>query len=203
MTNFIRKLALRALVTLSAVTAPWVALAAYNILQNPNGSTCFADASESNAVLCFFAGRAVRNTAPDGTGPELWTFDQKEYTLYLADLGTAGSALIAIDVTGKVVRVSTTWGTTLTSASAVMSMYRFTAASLATNGNFAAQAASTRVAAFSITAPTTSVNGGRVADDTIFQTVGMGDVIAVDTDGGPGNAVPGYITLTIRATGAQ
>lgn len=199
MNNFIRKWATRALITVSAVLAPWLALAAYNIVQNPNNSTCFADSAQPNAVMCFMSGRVLRATASDGTGAETWVFDQKEYTIYLADLGTASSALFAVPTTGVISTVSVTWGTTLTSASAVMAMWRVTAANLITSASLDA-APPASIAAFSLTAPVTSLGGGRIRDDDIEQAVGMGDVIAIDTNGGPGNVVPGFITITITAT---
>ena len=198
MKNFIRKWIVGALLLCSAITAPWVALAAYNILQNPNGSTCFVDSAIGNAAMCFFEARVTRQTNPQGVGPELWTFDQKEYTVYLADLGTASSALFAVPITGIVSSVSVTWGATLGAANAVMGMWRITAAQIAALPS-AAFNTPALVTAFSLTAPTTGANGGRVTDDEIGLTVGMGDVIAIDTNGGPNNVVPGYITVTIKA----
>lgn len=197
MKDFIRKWALAALLAVSAVTAPWLALGAYNITQNPNGSTGFLDSLSASGIniITFINGRVSQTATAQGEGAKTWAFDEKSYTLTFADLGTATDLSLVIDETGTIEEVSVAWNQTLSTASAVLQMYR-----VVRGGSFTAN--NTGVSTFSLTA-TTSAGGGMVTDDIIFQAVNRGDTISIATDGGPSNVVPGVVTIRIRALSVQ
>jgi hypothetical protein len=196
MKHLLRRLG-TALVFASALLAPWVAVGLYNNVQitdatAPDGYG-FLNNVTGNVPLMFSRGDQVGRWS--STGARQWAFDEKAQTLYIADLGTASDALLASDTSGIIAKISVAWGTTLTSANAVMKLYRVTTnlTSLATNSYQAGL-----VSTFALSPLTTMNGGGILTDDTIFQAVNMGDLIAVETDGGPNNVVPVYVTITIR-----
>jgi len=197
MKNIMRSWVVRGLMVISLLTAPWAALAAYNLLQNENGSTGFLDSVSRTgiqAITFLRDGRVERTAGVNGTGVTTWSFDEKEYTMQIADLGTLGDASIVIPETGTIMEISVAWNQTLAGSNAVLTFFR-----IAQGGNFTNP---TTITSASLTAPTTATGGGKVTDDIIFQSVNRGDVIAVQTDGGPSNAVPGFLTIRIRAPGA-
>lgn len=200
MKNLFRNWAVRGLLVGSLITAPWAAIAAYNIVQNDNGTTGFLDSLSVSGIQPLNlarSGRVVRTTAINGTGPVAWAFDEKEYTLTFADLGTASSASLVIPTTGVIVSASLAWNVALASTSAVLNMEYATGAQALVSFH----ASAVNVSAFSLTATTTPV-GGKVTDDIIYKAVNAGDMIGVGTDGGPSNAVPGTLTIIIRAPAA-
>jgi hypothetical protein len=176
------------------LTAPWAALAAYNLVQNDNASTGFLDQVSRSGIQIFTFlpnNRIERMVGVNGTGATSWSFDEKEYTLFFADLGTASSAVFSIPTTGIITQVDLLWPAALAGSSAVLTM------NCAARTVTSFQQSATNVAAFSLTATTTPI-GGRVSDDTIFKAVNMGDMCGWGTDGGPSNAVPGTLTVHIR-----
>ena len=189
MSALLRKFWLTA-IAVSFMLAPWVVLAAYNIKQNDDGTTGLENGLNSVQAIRFGRLNQVFQ-GPSELAPT-WAVDEKEDTLFFTELGTASSALFVIPTTGMITRVDVAWGTTLSSANAVMAMYYWV------KGTTDIIDTSGLVAAFALTLPTTTTGGGALSDDTIFKAVNLGDIIAVDTDGGPSNVVAGFVTIHIR-----
>lgn len=198
MKNLLHNWWVRALLIGSLVTAPWVAMAAYNIDQAPNGATGFLNNLSTSGihVMTFLNGRVVQTTGARGTGNESWAFDEKEYVLSFSDITVAQDAVLVVDETGTIMSVSVAWTQTLTGSNATLTLFR-----IASGGNFSGP---TTVSAYSGTT-TTATSGAKISDDTIFQAVNRGDVIALQTDGAPSNASAVFagITIRIRANPAQ
>lgn len=179
------------------VLGPTLAFGAFNLRQGPEFDAWFENSLDSIRALYF--NRQNHIQILNSTQAVVGELTSKEYTINIADLGTAGSHYLVMPTTGIIYRVDATANGVLTTTNTVLRLF---ADNIGGAGVFRhlpdVSPEDDRVTAFSITMTTNQTPGIAFADDDIGQAVSLGEVIAVETDGGTASTVAGAIVIHIR-----
>lgn len=206
--NKLLRTAIAALVISSAVLAPWVVVALYNVSPRAleEGAWAMLQERTGHRILNLNRHGYVQKLGDnDAVRGEL---DVRELYIHIPDIGVASSHFIVVPSTGRIIQA---WATTNvgfdTVAGGAQTLGGNTALTLYTSrvggvgpfqGSAGAFTNDARVTNFAITLDTADRAGAIRTDDAIDEPVNMGDRIAVMTDGGATATAVGRITIIIR-----
>lgn len=174
---------------------PSVAYGAFNLRQGPEFDAWFENSLDSVRTLYFNRNNQIQRLN-SVTRAVVGEISAKEYVLHIADLGTAASHYLVVPTTGTIFRIDVTTNGLITGANTVLRMF-----SSGIDGRLNVEDANyldDRVTSFTVTLTTTQERGIRTFDDSIYEAVNAGDVIAIETNGGSTATVIGNIVIHIR-----
>lgn len=179
----------------SLFAAPWVAVALYNVSPRAVEGGGWAMFNEESGLRVFNLTRGGEIQKLGASDLVVGELDVKEYVIYVADLGLPTSAYFVVPTTGLLIRVDEVHDARTAGSTAVIRLFSSRLAALVGPASTYADAV---ITAFAMSIVANTQPGTVATDDAINHAVNMGDVIAIETDGGPTNVVQARFSLRFR-----